>query len=133
MEMLQVTSTGKRSSNPSSAVNSQDTSDSFPAIRQSGEHSSCATDSVDRFSGNTETDTEHQEDPEAQRDHPSCAKTVPTIQEIQKIVEVSQALLMDEVVGMPVVTKGKDVRIRRARRLEGCHRSRTLMRLPVFP
>ena len=36
---------------------------------------------------------------------------------------------MDEVVEMPVVMKGKDVRIRRARRLEGCHRSRT----PVFP
>ena len=39
---------------------------------------------------------------------------------------------MGEIVGMPVVMKGKDVRIRRARRLEGCHRSRTLMRLPVF-
>ena len=38
---------------------------------------------------------------------------------------------MDEVVGMPVVMKGKDVRIRRAKRLEGCHRPRTLMRLPV--
>ena len=36
---------------------------------------------------------------------------MPTIQEIQKIVEVSQALFMDEVVGMPVVMKGKDVRI----------------------
>ena len=58
---------------------------------------------------------------------------LPTIQEIQKIVEVSQTLFMDEVVEMPVVMKGKDVRIRRARRLEGCHRSRTLMRLPVFP
>ena len=74
-EMLQVKSTGKRvddtvimrtsSSNPSPTVNSEDTSDSVPAIRQSGEHSSCATDSVDRFSGNTETDAEHQEDPEA--------------------------------------------------------------------
>ena len=62
-----------------------------------------------------------------------CAETVPTIQEIQKIVEVSQALFMDKVVGMLVVMKGKDVRIRHARRLEGCHRSRTLMRLPVFP
>ena len=40
---------------------------------------------------------------------------------------------MDEIVEMPVVMKGKDVRIRRARRLEGCQRSRTLMRLPVFP
>ena len=58
---------------------------------------------------------------------------MPTIKEIQKIVEVSQALFMDEIVEMPVVMKGKDVRIRRARRLEGCHRSRTLMRLPVFP
>ena len=58
---------------------------------------------------------------------------VPTIQEIQKIVEVSHVLFMDEIVGMPVVMKGKDVRIRRARRLEGCHRSGTLMRLPVFP
>ena len=75
-EMLQVKSTGKRrvddtvimwtsSSNPISTVNSEDTSDSVPAMRQSGEHSSCATDSVDRFSGNTETDAEHQEDPEA--------------------------------------------------------------------
>ena len=52
-------------SNPISTVNSEDTSDSVPAIRQSGEHSSCATDSVDRFFGNTETDAEHQEDPEA--------------------------------------------------------------------
>ena len=55
---------------------------------------------------------------------------MPTIQEIQKIVEVSQVLFIDE---MPVVMKGKDVRIRRARRLEGWHRSRTLMRLSVFP
>ena len=73
--MLQVKSTGKRvddteimqtsSSNSSSTVNSKDTSDSVPAVRQGGEHSSCATDSVDRFSGNTETDAEHQEDLEA--------------------------------------------------------------------
>ena len=53
------------SSNPSSTVNSEDASDLVSAMRQSGEHSSCATDSVDRFSGNTETDAEHQEDPEA--------------------------------------------------------------------
>ena len=63
-EMLQVKSTGKQvddtkimrtsSSNPSSTVNSEDTSDSVPAMRQSGE-----------LSGNTETDAEHQEDPEA--------------------------------------------------------------------
>ena len=51
----------------------------------------------------------------------------------KRSVVVSQALFMDEIVGMPVVMKGKDVRIRRARRLEGCHRSGTLMRLPVFP
>ena len=51
----------------------------------------------------------------------------------QKIVEVSQALCMDEVVGMPVVMKGKDVRIRCAEGLGGCHRPRILMRLPVFP
>ena len=73
--MLQVKSTGKRvddtevmrtsSGNPSSIVNSENASDSVPAMRQSGEHFSCATDSVDRFSGNTETDAEHQEDPEA--------------------------------------------------------------------
>ena len=98
--MLQVKSTGKRvddteimrtsSGNPSSTVNSENTSDSVPAMRQSGEHSSCATDSVDRFCGNRETDAEHQEDPEAHWDHPSYAETVPTIQEIQKIVEVSQ-------------------------------------------
>ena len=92
-------------------------------MRWSGEHSSCATDSVDRFSGNTENDAEHQEDPEAHWDHPSCAETVPTIQEIEKIVEVSQALFVDEVVWMPVVMKGKDVRIRRAGRFEGGHRS----------
>ena len=36
---------------------------------------------------------------------------MPTIQEIQKIVEVSQVLFMDEIVEMPVVMKGKDVRI----------------------
>ena len=47
------------------AVNSENASDSVLAMRQSGEHSSCATDSVDRFSVNTETDAEHQEDPEA--------------------------------------------------------------------
>ena len=74
-EMLQFKSTRKRvdgteimrtsSSIPSSTLNSEDTSDSVPAMRQSGEHSSCATDSVDRFSGKTETDAEHQEDPEA--------------------------------------------------------------------
>ena len=74
-EMLQVKSTGARvddteimrtsSSNPSSTVNSENTSDSVPTMRQSGEHSSFATDSVDRFCGNTETDAEHQEDPEA--------------------------------------------------------------------
>ena len=73
--MLQIKSTRKRvddteimrtsSSNPNSTVKSEDASDSVPAMRQSGEHSSCATDSVDRFSGNTETDAEHQEDPEA--------------------------------------------------------------------
>ena len=40
---------------------------------------------------------------------------MPTIQEIQKIVEVSQVLFMDEIVEMPVVMKGKDVRIRRAK------------------
>ena len=60
-EMLQLKSTGKRvddteitrtsSSNPSSTVNSEDTSDSVPAMRQRSEHSSCATDSVDRSSG----------------------------------------------------------------------------------
>ena len=55
--MLQVKSTGKRVD--------ENASDSVPAMRQSGEHSSCATDSVDRFSGNTETDAEHLEDPEA--------------------------------------------------------------------
>ena len=64
---------------------------------------------------------------------PVVQPTVPTIQEIQNIVEVSKALFMDENVEMPVVMKGKDVRIRRASRLEGCHRSGTLMRLPVFP
>ena len=73
--MLQVKSTGKRvdnteimrtsSGNPSPTANSGSASDSVPAMRQGGEHSSCATDSVDRFSGNTETDAEHQEDPEA--------------------------------------------------------------------
>ena len=72
--MLQVESTGKRvddteimrsSCNPSLIGNNENASDSVPAMRQSGEHSSCATDSVDRFSGNTETDAEHQEDPEA--------------------------------------------------------------------
>ena len=46
-------------------MNSEDTSDSVLAMRQSGEHSSCATDSVDRSSSNTETDAEHHEDPEA--------------------------------------------------------------------
>ena len=71
--MLQVKSTGKRvddtenmrtsSGNPSSTVNSGNASDSVLAMRKSGEHSSCATNSVDRFSGNTETDAEHQEDP----------------------------------------------------------------------
>ena len=55
-EMLQVKSTGKRVddtvimrtsfSNPSSTVNSEDTSDSVLAMRH--------------FSGNTETDAEHQ-------------------------------------------------------------------------
>ena len=35
-----------------------------PAIRQSGEHASCAIGSVDRFCGDTETDAQHQEDPE---------------------------------------------------------------------
>ena len=73
--MLQVKSIRKRvddteimrtsSSNSSSTVNSENTSDSVPVLRQSGEHSSCATNSVDRFSGNTVTDAEHQEDPEA--------------------------------------------------------------------
>ena len=46
-------------------LNSENASDSVPALRQSGEHSSCATNSVDRFSGNTVTDAEHQEDPQA--------------------------------------------------------------------
>ena len=32
-------------------------------MRQGGEHPSCAIDSVDRFSGETETDAEHQRDP----------------------------------------------------------------------
>ena len=41
-------------------MNSEDTSDSVLAMRQSGEHSSCATDSV-----NTGIDAEHHEDPEA--------------------------------------------------------------------
>ena len=35
-----------------------------PAMRQSGERSSCATDSVDRVSGDMETDADYQEDPE---------------------------------------------------------------------
>ena len=52
------------SSSPSSTANSEDASDSGLAMRQSGEHSSCAIDSLDRFSGDTETDTDHQEDPE---------------------------------------------------------------------
>ena len=75
-EMLQVKSTGKRvddtekmrtsSSSSSSAVNCEDASESGSrnATDWSG-HFSCATDSVDRFSGNTETDAEHQEDPQA--------------------------------------------------------------------
>ena len=33
-------------------------------MRQSGEHSSCAIDAVDRFSGKTQTDAEHREDAE---------------------------------------------------------------------
>ena len=90
-----------------------------PAVRQSGdEHSSYAIDSVSRFSGDTETDAEHQEDPEDCRDRPRCAKTVPVIQESQKIVELSQVLFMDEVVGIPVVMEGKCVRLRRAEHLE---------------
>ena len=81
--MLQVKSTGNglmtlRSCGQVSAIQ----------VRQSGEHSSCATDSVDRFSGNTETDAGHQGVRNSIEDHPSCAETVPTIQEIQKIVEV---------------------------------------------
>ena len=52
-------------SNPSSTVKHENTSDLVPAMRQNGEISSCATDSVDRSSGNTETDAEHQKDPEA--------------------------------------------------------------------
>ena len=35
-----------------------------PALQQSGERSSFAIDSVDRFSGDVETDAEHREDPE---------------------------------------------------------------------
>ena len=35
-----------------------------PTKRQSGERSSYAIDSVDRVSGDTETDAEHREDPE---------------------------------------------------------------------
>ena len=35
-----------------------------PAMRQSGEHSSNAIDSVDRFCGDAETDAQQQEDPE---------------------------------------------------------------------
>ena len=82
-EMLHVKSTGNglmtlRSCGQVSAIQ----------VRRSGEHSSCATDSVDRFSGNTETDAGHQGFQNSIEDHPSCAETVPTIQEIQKIVEV---------------------------------------------
>ena len=77
-------------------------------IRQSDENSSCATDS-------TETDADCQEDPEDCRDPPRCAETVPIIQEIQKIVEVS---FMDEVVEVPVVMKGRCARFRRAEDLD---------------
>ena len=45
-------------------VHIENSSNLVPVMRQSGEHSSCATDSVDGFSGNIETDAEHQEDPE---------------------------------------------------------------------
>ena len=54
----------KSSGTPSPTPNSRDASDSGPGNRQSCEHSSCATDSVDRSSGDTETDADHQEDPE---------------------------------------------------------------------
>ena len=50
---------GTSSGNPSSTMNSNDASDSVLAMRQSSEHSNCATDNVDRFSGNTKTDAEH--------------------------------------------------------------------------
>ena len=52
---------------------------------------------------------------------------MPAIQEIQKIVELPQVLFMDEVVEMPVVTKGKIVRLGRAtaRMLAVCY-TRTL-------
>ena len=40
---------------------------------------------------------------------------------------------MDEIVEMPVVMKGKDVRIRRARRLEGCHRSKNFDEIASVP
>ena len=58
-------------------------------------------------------------------------KPIEIIQVVQRL-PIIQALFMDEVVGMSVVMKGKDVRSRHARRREGCHRSRILMRLPVF-
>ena len=64
-----------------------------PAIRQSDENSGCAIVS-------TETNVDCQEDPEDGRDPPRCAETVPTIQEMQMIVEVS---FMDEVVEVLVV------------------------------
>ena len=78
-------------------------------MRQSGEHSSCAIDSVNRFSGDTGTDAEHREDPEDCRDHSRCAGTVPIIQGIQKIVELPRVLFMDDGVGMSVVMKCKCV------------------------
>ena len=77
-----------------------------PAIRKNDENSSCATDT-------TETDADCQEDPEDCRHLPRCAETVPIIQEIQKIAEVS---FMDEVVDVPVVMKGQVRAIQTRRR-----------------
>ena len=101
--MLQVKSTGNglmtlRSCGQVSAIQ----------VRQSGEHSSCATDSVDRFSGNTETDAGHQ----------GFRNSIEIIQVVQRQCPPSrrskrslryQVLFMDEVVEMPVVMKSKDV------------------------
>ena len=64
---------------------------------------------------------------------PRRAETVPVIQEIQKIVELPKVLVMDEVVGMLVVMRGKCVRLRRARKPGSCHRSSTSTRSFVFP
>ena len=54
--------TQKSSDSPSPTENSRDASDSGSGNRQIGEHSSCATDSVDRSSGDTETGAGHPED-----------------------------------------------------------------------